>query len=244
MNDVIEFKKVGKSFGKVEVLHDINLTIGKKEVVVIVGPSGSGKSTLLRCINGLEMITKGELSVNDICLPRENRLIREVRKEVGMVFQLFYLFPHMTALENVAFGPKKVRGVSRSEADSIANDLLEKVGLSDRCNHYPSELSGGQQQRVAIARAMAVKPKIMLFDEPTSALDPELREEVLNVMTAVAKEGITMVVVTHEMSFAAKAGTRLLFMDEGRIAEDGDPETLLKSPATKRLKEFLKHVGY
>lgn len=244
MNGVIEFKNVSKSFGKVEVLHDINLMIEKKEVVVVVGPSGSGKSTLLRCINGLEIITSGELVVNDISLPRKKRQIREIRKEVGMVFQLFYLFPHMTALENVAFGPKKVRGASRSEANAIANSLLDKVGLADRSNHYPSELSGGQQQRVAIARAMAVKPKIMLFDEPTSALDPELREEVLNVMTAVAQEGITMVVVTHEMSFASKAGSRLLFMDAGRIAEDGNPETLLKSPTTERLKEFLQHVGY
>jgi len=244
MNRVIEFKNVSKSFGKVEVLHDIDLMIEEKEVVVIVGPSGSGKSTLLRCINGLEIITSGELTVNDICLPRQKRQIREIRKEVGMVFQLFYLFPHMTARDNVAFGPKKVRGASVSEANAIAKDLLEKVGLADRSDHYPSELSGGQQQRVAIARALAVKPKIMLFDEPTSALDPELREEVLNVMTAVAKEGITMVVVTHEMSFASKAGSRLLFMDGGRIAEDGSPETLLKSPNTERLKEFLQHVGY
>jgi glutamine transport system ATP-binding protein len=161
-----------------------------------------------------------------------------------MVFQLFYLFPHMTALENVAFGPKKVRGVSHSDATDMANDLLKKVGLADRSNHFPSELSGGQQQRVAIARALSVKPKIMLFDEPTSALDPELRQEVLNVMTTVVKEDITMVVVTHEMSFAKKAGSRLLFMDEGRIAEDGEPEMLLKSPKTERLKNFLRHVGY
>lgn len=244
MSGVIEFKMVSKSFGKVEVLHDIDLTIPEKEVVVIVGPSGSGKSTLLRCINGLESVSSGELVVNGISLPQNKQQIREIRKEVGMVFQLFYLFPHMTALDNVAFGPKKVRGASRSEAVAIAKDLLDKVGLADRGNHYPSELSGGQQQRVAIARAMAVKPKIMLFDEPTSALDPELREEVLNVMTAVAQEGITMVVVTHEMSFASKAGSRLLFMDEGRIAEDGDPSTLLKNPTTERLKEFLQHVGY
>lgn len=244
MNGLIEFKNVNKSFGKVEVLHDINITIEEKEVVVIVGPSGSGKSTLLRCINGLDIITSGELIVNDISLPENYQQIREIRKEVGMVFQLFYLFPHMTALENIAFGPKKVRGASRSEANAIAKRLLEKVGLSDRGDHYPSQLSGGQQQRVAIARAMSVKPKIMLFDEPTSALDPELREEVLNVMMAVAQEGITMVVVTHEMSFASKAGSRLLFMDEGRITEDGDPTTLLESPTTKRLKDFLKHVGY
>jgi glutamine transport system ATP-binding protein len=244
MTGVIEFKNVIKSFGKVEVLHDINMSIEEKEVVVIVGPSGSGKSTMLRCINGLEIITSGELIVNGISLPGEKRKIRDIRKEVGMVFQLFYLFPHMSALENVAFGPKKVRGASRKEAISIAKELLDKVGLSDRSNHYPSELSGGQQQRVAIARAMAIKPKIMLFDEPTSALDPELREEVLNVMTAVAREGITMVVVTHEMSFANKAGTRLLFMDGGKIAEDGEPEALLKNPSSKRLKDFLMHVGY
>ncbi len=244
MNGVIEFKNVSKSFGKVEVLHDIDLTIEREEVVVLVGPSGSGKSTLLRCINGLEMITSGELIVNDIHLPRQKRRIREIRQEVGMVFQLFYLFPHMTALDNVAFGPRKVRGMSRADSLEVAHDLLGKVGLADRSDHYPSELSGGQQQRVAIARAMAVNPKIMLFDEPTSALDPELREEVLNVMIAVAQQGITMVVVTHEMSFASKAGSRLLFMDGGRIAEDGDPQTLLKSPRSERLKNFLQHVGY
>ncbi len=241
---MIEFKNVCKSFGDVEVLHNVDLSITEKEVVVVVGPSGSGKSTLLRCINGLETITSGDLVVNGIHLPGQKKLIREIRKEVGMVFQLFHLFPHMTALENVAFGPKKVRGASSSEAMEIAEDLLEKVGLTDRGSHLPSELSGGQQQRVAIARAMANKPKIMLFDEPTSALDPELREEVLNVMTKVAEEGITMVVVTHEMSFASKAGSRLLFMDEGKISEDGDPHTLLKSPPSERLKEFLQHVGY
>ncbi|PHR23920.1 MAG: glutamine ABC transporter ATP-binding protein [Desulfotalea sp.] len=241
---MIEFKNVCKSFGDIEVLHNIDLSIAEKEVVVVVGPSGSGKSTLLRCINGLEVVTSGDLVVNGIHLPGQKHLIRDIRKEVGMVFQLFYLFPHMTALENVAFGPKKVRGVSSAEAVEIAEHLLNQVGLADRANHLPSELSGGQQQRVAIARAMANKPKIMLFDEPTSALDPELREEVLNVMTKVAQEGITMVVVTHEMSFASKAGSRLLFMDEGKIAEDGDPHTLLKSPPSARLKNFLRHVGY
>ena len=205
MNGVIEFKNVYKSFGKVEVLHDINLSIDKNEVVVVVGPSGSGKSTLLRCINGLEIITSGDMIVNDIHLSLQKHQIREVRKEVGMVFQLFYLFPHMTALENVAFGPRKVRKMSRNDANEVAHDILQKVGLSDRSNHYPAELSGGQQQRVAIARALAVRPRIMLFDEPTSALDPELREEVLNVMIDVAQQGITMVVVTHEMSFAGKA---------------------------------------
>lgn len=244
MSSLIEFNNVCKSFGKVEVLHNIDLSISEKEVVVVVGPSGSGKSTLLRCINGLETVTSGDLYVNGVHLPVQKQRIREVRKEVGMVFQLFHLFPHMSALENVAFGPRKVGCVSTKEAMAIAEDLLEKVGLAERGNHLPSELSGGQQQRVAIARAMANKPKIMLFDEPTSALDPELREEVLNVMTAVAEEGITMVVVTHEMSFASKAGSRLIFMDEGRIAEDGDPHTLLKSPPSERLQDFLQHVGY
>jgi len=242
MNSIIEFKNVDKSFGELQVLYGIDLTIVEKEVVVLIGPSGSGKSTLIRCINGLEMITSGELIVNQIHLPAQKKNIREIRKEVGMVFQQFNLFPHMTALGNVAFGPQKTRGLPKTKANEIAHDLLNKVGLGDRANHYPAELSGGQQQRVAIARALAIKPKVMLFDEPTSALDPELIEEVLNVMTAVAKEGMTMVVVTHEMGFATKAGTRLLFMDEGRIAEDGDPKKIIKSPETDRLKNFLRHV--
>ena len=242
MNSIIEFKNVDKSFGKLQVLYGIDLTIVEKEVVVLIGPSGSGKSTLLRCINGLEMITSGALIVNQIRLPDQKRKIREIRKEVGMVFQQFNLFPHMTALDNVAFGPRKTRGLSRTEANEIAHNILAKVGLDDRSHHYPAELSGGQQQRVAIARALAISPKVMLFDEPTSALDPELREEVLKVMMAVAEEGMTMVVVTHEMSFASKAGTRLLFMDEGRIVEDGDPKKLIKSPETDRLISFLRHV--
>jgi glutamine transport system ATP-binding protein len=244
MKPIIEFKDVSKSFGSTEVLHNISLTINENEVIVLVGPSGSGKSTLLRCVNGLEMVTSGDLVVNGIHLPREKGRVREIRKEVGMVFQLFFLFPHMTALENVAFGPRKVRKVSRREAKDIAHDLLEKVGLGDRGHHLPSELSGGQQQRVAIARALAIKPKVMLFDEPTSALDPELREEVLNVMTLLANEGMTMMVVSHEMSFARKAGTRLLFMDKGRIEEDGDPSEILLNPQTERLQNFLRHVGY
>jgi glutamine transport system ATP-binding protein len=242
MNSIIEFKKVDKSFGKLQVLYGIDLTIVENEVVVLIGPSGSGKSTLLRCINGLEMITAGELIIDKISLPEQKKNIREIRKEVGMVFQQFNLFPHMTALGNVAFGPRRTRGLPKAEADMIARDLLDKVGLGDRAEHYPAELSGGQQQRVAIARALAIKPKVMLFDEPTSALDPELIEEVLNVMMAVAEEGMTMMVVTHEMSFATKAGTRLLFMDEGRIVEDGDPKKLIKSPESDRLKSFLRHV--
>ena len=242
MNSIIEFKNVDKSYGDLQVLYNIDLTIVENEVVVLIGPSGSGKSTLLRCINGLEMITGGELIVDKIKLPEQKQHTREIRKEVGMVFQQFNLFPHMTALGNVAFGPRRTRGLPKAEADMIAHDLLKKVGLGDRADHYPAELSGGQQQRVAIARALAIKPKVMLFDEPTSALDPELIEEVLNVMMAVAEEGMTMVVVTHEMSFATKAGTRLLFMDEGRIVEDGDPKKLIKSPESDRLKSFLRHV--
>ena len=242
MNSIIEFKNVDKSYGDLQVLYDIDLTIMENEVVVLIGPSGSGKSTLLRCINGLEMITGGELIVDKIKLPEQKQHTREIRKEVGMVFQQFNLFPHMTALGNVAFGPRRTRGLPKAEADEIAHDLLDKVGLGDRADHYPAELSGGQQQRVAIARALAIKPKVMLFDEPTSALDPELIEEVLNVMMAVAEEGMTMVVVTHEMSFATKAGTRLLFMDEGRIVEDGDPKKLIKSPESDRLKSFLRHI--
>ncbi len=244
MMPIVEFNNVFKSFDSTEVLHGISLVIKPNEVLVLVGPSGSGKSTLLRCVNGLEMVTSGDLVVNGIHLPREKGRVREIRKEVGMVFQLFYLFPHMTALENVAFGPRKVRKASRREAEEIAHDLLEKVGLGDRGHHLPSQLSGGQQQRVAIARALAIKPKVMLFDEPTSALDPELREEVLNVMTLLAEEGMTMLVVSHEMSFAKKAGTRLLFMDKGRIEEDGDPSELLLNPKTDRLQNFLRHVGY
>ena len=244
MSTIIEFNDVSKSFGQTEVLHNIDLKIDEGEVVVLVGPSGSGKSTLLRCINALEMITSGTLDVDGITLPHQKNRIRTLRREVGMVFQQFNLFPHMTAAENVAFGPRKVRGYSKKKAMGIAHDLLAKVGLADRDHHYPGELSGGQQQRVAIARSLAIMPKIMLFDEPTSALDPELREEVLNVMSDVASEGITMVVVTHEMSFAAKAGTRLLFMDGGRIAEDGDPKELLQNAQSDRLKDFLQHVGY
>jgi len=242
MSAVIEFKNVCKSFGKVEVLHDINLTIEEKEVVVIVGPSGSGKSTLLRCINGLEIITSGELIVNGICLPQEKRRIREIRKEVGMVFQLFYLFPHMTALDNVAFGPKKVRGASRSEAKAIAKNILRKVGLSDRGDHYPSQLSGGQQQRVAIARAMAVKPKIMLFDEPTSALDPEMVKEVLDVMVQLSDEGMTMIVVSHEMGFAKTVAQRVMLMDDGMILEENNPIDFFEHPEHERTKFFLSQI--
>ncbi|ELZ0585530.1 TPA: glutamine ABC transporter ATP-binding protein GlnQ [Yersinia enterocolitica] len=240
---MIEFKNVSKHFGKTQVLHDINLNITNGEVVVIIGPSGSGKSTLLRCINKLEVITSGQLIVDglDVNDPKVDE--RLIRQEAGMVFQQFYLFPHLTALENVAFGPIRVRGASKEAANKLAMELLTKVGLEERAHHYPAELSGGQQQRVAIARALAVKPKLMLFDEPTSALDPELRHEVLTVMKDLAEEGMTMVIVTHEVGFAQKVASRLIFIDKGRVAQDGDPDSLISNPPSERLQEFLQHVS-
>ncbi|TDY22443.1 L-glutamine ABC transporter ATP-binding protein [Paraburkholderia sp. BL6665CI2N2] len=240
---MVEFQGVSKSFGHVPVLKNIDLRIENGEVVVIVGPSGSGKSTLLRCINALEKISGGELLVDGVSVKGNASDIRSIRLEAGMVFQQFNLFPQMTALENVMFGPIEVRGATRTEARDQAMALLDKVGLESRANHYPSELSGGQQQRVAIARALAIKPKLMLFDEPTSALDPELRHEVLKVMQDLATEGMTMIVVTHEIGFAKRVGTRLLFMDNGGIAEDGQPAELIDNPPTQRLKDFLRHVA-
>ena len=239
---MVEFAGVTKRFGKTVVLEKVDLQIGQGEVVVLIGPSGSGKSTLLRCINALEQIDGGDLRVDGLSVRGTKAQVREIRQEAGMVFQQFNLFPQMTALENVAFGPRQVRGTSRTEAEGQARELLAKVGLAERAGHYPSELSGGQQQRVAIARALAVRPKLMLFDEPTSALDPELRQEVLRVMQALAEEGMTMVVVTHEMAFARKVGTRLIFMEHGHITVDGPPAELLDNPPNQRLREFLQHV--
>ncbi|MGV1760972.1 glutamine ABC transporter ATP-binding protein GlnQ [Rhizobium sp. A22-96] len=239
---LVEFKKVTKNFGPVSVFKDVDLKIGKGEVVVLIGPSGSGKSTLLRCINALEDISGGDLIVDGISVRESRSRVRLIRREAGMVFQQFNLFPQMTALENVAFGPRRVRNLGKAEAIEQASALLAKVGLADRGHHYPSELSGGQQQRVAIARALAVKPKLMLFDEPTSALDPELRHEVLRVMQSLAEEGMTMIVVTHEIGFARQVGTRLIFMENGDIAVDGDPAVLLDTPKNPRLREFLQHV--
>ncbi|QRI62474.1 glutamine ABC transporter ATP-binding protein GlnQ [Shinella sp. PSBB067] len=239
---IVEFRNVTKAFGQVVVLREVDLNIDKGEVVVLIGPSGSGKSTLLRCINALEEINGGDLVVDDISVKAGRSQVRMIRQEAGMVFQQFNLFPQMTALENVAFGPRRVRGASRAEALEQAKALLAKVGLAERGHHYPSELSGGQQQRVAIARALAVKPKLMLFDEPTSALDPELRHEVLRVMQALAEEGMTMIVVTHEMAFARQVGTRLIFMEDGKISVDGNPVALLANPENPRLREFLQHV--
>ena len=239
---MVTFEHVVKKFGDNTILNDISLTIEKGEVVVVVGPSGSGKSTFLRCINALETIQEGDIRVGELSVGGTQAEVRELRREAGMVFQQFNLFPQLTALENVMFGPLESRGVSKQQARTEAIALLDKVGLAERMNHYPSELSGGQQQRVAIARSLAVRPLLMLFDEPTSALDPELRHEVLTVMKDLAEEGMTMVVVTHEMDFARKVGSRLLFIDNGKIAHDGKPAELLSSPPSQRLKDFLQHV--
>lgn len=238
---MISIKNLQKAFGKIEVLKGIDVEIAEKEVVVIIGPSGSGKSTLLRCINYLEQPTGGEIIVDGIPLSGEAN-INKVRAEVGMVFQRFNLFGHMTVLENIMLAPIKVRKIGKTEAETAALELLRKVGLEDKANAYPSQLSGGQQQRVAIARALAMKPKIMLFDEPTSALDPEMVNEVLEVMKALAKEGMTMAVVTHEMGFAREVGDRVLFVDEGRIIEQGPPKDLFEAAKEVRTKAFLSKI--
>ena len=238
---MIDIENLRKSFGDVEVLKGINLTIKEKEVVVIIGPSGSGKSTLLRCMNYLEEPTSGEVSVDGIVLDGEAN-INKVREEVGMVFQRFNLFPHMTVLQNILLAPIKVRHVAKQEAEETARKLLARVGLADKADAYPSQLSGGQQQRVAIARALAMKPKVMLFDEPTSALDPEMVGEVLDVMRKLAEEGMTMVIVTHEMGFAREVGDRLLFVDDGRIIEQGDPKEVFEHPKEERTRLFLSKV--
>jgi glutamine transport system ATP-binding protein len=240
---IIKFQDVRKRYGAVEVLRGINLSIDEGEIVLLIGPSGSGKSTLLRCINALETITGGDLIVDGLSVRGGSRQVRRIRLEAGMVFQQFNLFPHMTALQNVMFGPSRVRGLARAEAREIAEALLADVGLADRMDHYPHEMSGGQQQRTAIARALAVTPRLMLFDEPTSALDPELRHEVLQVMQKLARGGMTMLVVTHEMKFARDVGSRLVFLDEGQVQHDGAPLDLLSAPPSERLASFLRHVG-
>ena len=238
---MIEIKGLRKSFGADEVLKGIDLSIDEKEVVVIIGPSGSGKSTLLRCMNHLEEPTGGEVVVDGITLSSEAN-INKVREEVGMVFQRFNLFPHMTVLENIMLAPMKVKHISRDAAEKTARELLARVGLAEKADAYPDNLSGGQQQRVAIARALAMHPKVMLFDEPTSALDPEMVGEVLDVMRALANEGMTMVVVTHEMGFAREVGDRLLFVDEGRIIESGVPREVFEHPKEERTRSFLSKV--
>lgn len=238
---MIKMIDVYKSFGKNEVLKGINLHVERGEVVVIIGPSGSGKSTVLRCMNYLEEPTSGDVIVDGMNLNvKEN--INNVRAEVGMVFQRFNLFPHMTVLDNITLAPQKIRKMSKEEAEKIALELLAKVGLQDKADSYPQQLSGGQQQRVAIARALAMKPKVMLFDELTSALDPEMVSEVLDVMKNLAKEGMTMVVVTHEMGFAKEVGTRVLFVDEGKILEEGTPKDVFEHPTNERTQLFLSKI--
>ncbi len=239
---MIEFRGVNKWFGVLHVLKDIDVTVAAGEVVVVCGPSGSGKSTLIRCINKLEPIQKGEIVVDGMSLGDPATDITKLRAEVGMVFQQFNLYPHMTALQNITLAPLKVRKQSREEAGRIARDLLAKVGIPEKAGNYPAQLSGGQQQRVAIARALAMQPKIMLFDEPTSALDPEMINEVLDVMVNLAREGMTMIVVTHEMGFAKKVAHRIIFMDEGRIVEEGGPEEFFAHPKEERTRTFLSKI--
>ncbi len=238
---IIHIENVHKYFGRVHALRGINLDVHIGEVVVILGPSGSGKSTLLRCINHLEVCNSGKIVVDGILLKTAQN-INAVRREVGIVFQSFNLFAHLTALENLTLAQRKVRKRPRREAEKNALDLLAKVGISDKATCYPSQLSGGQQQRVAIARALAMNPRIMLFDEPTSALDPEMIKEVLDVMLALAREGMTMLVVSHEMGFARAAASRCIFMDEGQIVEEGPPDKLFSSPTQERTKLFLSKV--
>jgi polar amino acid transport system ATP-binding protein len=239
---IIEFRQVNKYFGKLHVLNDISLAIDKGEVVVVCGPSGSGKSTLIRCINRLEGINSGDIVVDGVSLTDPRTDLRALRTEVGMVFQQFNLYPHMTALKNITLAPMKVRGLSEDQARGIAMDLLNKVGIPEKADAYPAQLSGGQQQRVAIARALAMQPKVMLFDEPTSALDPEMINEVLDVMTALAREGMTMIVVTHEMGFARRVSHRIVFMDQGQILEVDTPQTFFTQPRHDRLKGFLGKI--
>ncbi len=231
-----------KKFGNLEVLRGVSCEIAAQEVVVVIGPSGSGKSTFLRCLNQLEEATSGEIFIDGVNVTDSKTNINTVRQEVGMVFQRFNLFPHMNALQNVALAPLRVRKQSRKETRELAQKLLDRVGLNDKTYQYPEKLSGGQQQRVAIARALAMRPKIMLFDEPTSALDPEMVGEVLEVIKSLAREGMTMVVVSHEMGFAREVADRVLFMDEGLIAEEGIPEVIYSNPRNPRTRAFLSKI--
>jgi polar amino acid transport system ATP-binding protein len=242
MDTKIEVNNLNKSFGSLHVLKDISMTVNNKEVVCLIGASGSGKSTLLRCMNFLEMKDSGTVVIDgkEVDVKKDN--LNKVRQKVGMVFQHFHLFPHKTVLENVMEAPIQVEGLKKAEAKKIASDLLAKVGLSEKENVYPSKLSGGQKQRVAIARALAMRPEVMLFDEPTSALDPELVGEVLKTMKELAEEGMTMVVVTHEMGFAQEVADRVVYMHDGKIVEEGSPDQLFNNPENQRTKEFLDAV--
>jgi ABC-type polar amino acid transport system ATPase subunit len=239
---IIELTGVGKWYGDVEVLKGINFTVARGERVVICGPSGSGKSTLIRCINRLEEHRDGRIVVNGVELDHSTRNVDVVRRDVGMVFQQFNLFPHLTVLQNLTIAPTKIRGIAKAEAEETARFYLTRVRIADQADKYPSQLSGGQQQRVAIARALCMKPKIMLFDEPTSALDPEMIQEVLDVMVGLAREGMTMVCVTHEMGFARTVADRVVFMDAGRIVEEGAPGDFFSNPKNDRTRAFLKQI--
>lgn len=239
---MIKIRGLTKSFGDLEVLQGINYDVKEKEVICVIGPSGSGKSTFLRCINLLEDITDGEIHIDGVKVNDPKTDINELRREVGMVFQQFNLFPHMRVLDNITVAPKQVRHMKTADAEELAHQLLKKVGLADKANAYPEQLSGGQMQRVAIARALAMKPKIMLFDEPTSALDPEMVKEVLDVMKQLANEGMTMVVVTHEMGFAREMGDRVLFLDQGKLVEEGTPDEVFNHTQNERTKAFFSKI--
>ncbi|KXK17632.1 MAG: ABC transporter [Chloroflexi bacterium OLB15] len=239
---IIICERVNKWFGEYHVLRDVSVEVAPREVVVVIGPSGSGKSTFIRCINRLEEHQEGEIIVDGIAMGHDIRNIAAIRREIGMVFQQFNLFPHLTVLQNVMLAPTNVRRWSKEKAEAKARELLERVGIPEQAEKYPGQLSGGQQQRVAIARALAMEPKIMLFDEPTSALDPEMIKEVLDVMQELAKSGMTMVVVTHEMGFAREVADRVLFFDQGRIVESGTPEALFDNPQHPRTKMFLSQI--
>ena len=239
---MINVENLSKNFGNLKVLKNISTTINKGEIISIIGPSGSGKSTFLRCINKLEEPTEGHIYIDGMDLMDKKTDINKIRERVGMVFQHFNLFPNMTVLENLTLSPIMVKKESKEEAEKYASYLLEKVGLSDKANSYPTQLSGGQKQRIAIARALAMKPEVILFDEPTSALDPEMIKEVLDVMRDLAKEGMTMLIVTHEMGFARNVGNRILFMDNGEIIEDCSPKDFFENPTNERIKDFLNKV--
>lgn len=241
-NNIISMKNINKFYDDFHVLKNIDFNVKKGEIVVVCGPSGSGKSTLIRCINGLEEIDNGEIIVDDFDIHASKKNLKEIRSEVGMVFQHFNLFPHLTILENITIAPTLVKEISKEEANKIAMSLLSKVKLEHKANSYPSDLSGGQKQRVAIARSLAMKPKVILFDEPTSALDPETIGDVLSVMKDLAKESFTLVCVTHEMGFAKEVGDRIVFMDEGIIVEESTPDEFFKNPKSARAKKFLNEI--
>jgi general L-amino acid transport system ATP-binding protein len=239
---IIEMKNVDKLFGSFQALTNINMNVGEKEVVVVIGPSGSGKSTMIRCINRLEKHDRGEIIVDGITLSNDGRNIQEIRRETGMVFQSFNLFPHLTVLDNITLAPRQVRNIPKGEAEKTAMELLERVKIPEQARKFPGQLSGGQQQRVAIARSLAMNPKVILFDEPTSALDPEMIKEVLDTMKSLANEGMTMICVTHEMGFAREVADRVVFMADGQIVEVGTPEHFFDNPQEERTKLFLSQI--